>query len=301
MNARVHALPRFAHHFEEETGGAWHDFLNPAKNGVGALFNKVKASVLPVVTAPVDLTAAAVAPPPAPATAEPTAPAPPDPAPSVATEAPVTPAPAPATPDPDPAAVSTSESGPPSEKVDVNAADAAYSPSPPHDIDGWSLGPATPTIKVYTRGQSVLVSVRGTKDFRDAKADLSIPFNGLRNTQRYKADYATVKGLVAQYPGHTFYLTGHSLGSAIGLQLARDFRSTFQNGGEEFNGALEPMDILSQNPGIHETYANKDPLFRSGGLLWRNKRVIDVGNTGALAAHKLSTLKRFKVGGGWQP
>jgi len=184
------------------------------------------------------------------------------------------------------------EAGPPPEGVDVAASVASYQANPPHNVNGWELKVNTPTIKAYVHDTRVLVAVRGTADREDLRADVSIPLNRISGTTRYQTDARTVRQLIARFHGYRFYLTGHSLGSAISLQLTREFPGVFVHA-EEFNGALQPRDILFQNQAVHETYASTDPLYLTGGRFWRYKRVIPTPNINSLTAHKLATLQRL--------
>ena len=192
-------------------------------------------------------------------------------------------------------------SGPPSEKVDFEAASAAYSDKPPLAIEDWTLAPGfTPTIKAYVRSKWCLVCVRGTADKADVWADAAIAINTLSWSQRYKSDLQYVRSLITRFPGYTFSLCGHSLGSAVSLQLMKDMPGVFQ-GAVEFNGALQPSDLLRQTPGVKEVYASKDPLFNIAGRLWNNKQVLDTPGVNPLVAHKLTSLRSLfdnKSGGG---
>jgi hypothetical protein len=99
-------------------------------------------------------------------------------------------------------------------------------------------------------------------------------------------------------------MTGHSLGSAIGLALQRKF--PFVKSAVYYNGALQPIDVLLQAPNTKEVYISKDPLYRTVGRFWRDKEVYEsVGNpTGkdgsfvqgvgdALLAHSLQQFGRL--------
>ena len=191
----------------------------------------------------------------------------------------------------------------PSLRVDLAASEAAYAAPTAGavEIAGWRLVDVTPTLRAYLSpdGTTILLAVRGTNptDLRDIAADLSIPANGLSASLRYRLDHATVRGLMAKYPTQTFVTTGHSLGSAVALQLAKDFPRI--KSGVAFNGALQPSDLIFQRPGFKEIYNSNDPLYRSMGRFWRDKIVVPPwrGTAGSLQAHGLGTFENVKLPG----
>ena len=188
---------------------------------------------------------------------------------------------APATPPPPPPPLSGGAA--PSEGDDWTAARDSYKPAgtPP----GWTQLPGrTPTVVAYASGPDTLIGIRGTATAGDVATWPTVATNTLDRTGRYKNDLLTVQRILASRPanGHV-YFTGHSLGSAIGLQLQRDLKKQIGNrwgGAVYFNGALEPKDLLGQlSPwGVRakEVYQKRDPLYNAaGGRLWRNAQVVD--------------------------
>jgi hypothetical protein len=131
----------------------------------------------------------------------------------------------------------------------------AYKPDPAREVEGFKLFTSTPTLKFYENGPDVLVGIRGTKDFADAKADAAIPFGALENTQRFKADLATLQQVKAAHPDKTFYGAGHSLGAAI---LDLFISKGLIQSGKSFNGALQLGKEQSAN---ERTYNSGDPLY----------------------------------------
>jgi pimeloyl-ACP methyl ester carboxylesterase len=197
----------------------------------------------------------------------------------------------------------------PPELDDFLAAEASYENTAPTALPGgFVLVFRTSTLVAYIKRRLVasgrdtlLLGVRGTipSNLVDLKADASIAVNRLRYSSRMQTDVQSVKQLARMYsPQETdWYLSGHSLGSAVGLELARQF--PWIKGEVYYNGALQPQDLWSQDPRALEVYTSKDPLFRIAGRWWRRKRVIaplDLSNKedwmsqvrDAIGAHGLS-------------
>lgn len=128
----------------------------------------------------------------------------------------------------------------------------AYS-SNPKDVGGYKLVEKTPTLLLYKKGNSYTVSVRGTADFRDVKADANIPFNRLNQTDRYKHDLETIKKFKQKHPGN-YTAVGHSLGGAIVDEFIREGLVT---SGTSYNPAVQLGNIRPENKRIH---ASGDPL-----------------------------------------
>jgi hypothetical protein len=192
------------------------------------------------------------------------------------------------------------------EKIDYLAADASYSPSAPKSLgvgaDEFMLVQQSPTVKVYKRGNDILIALRGTKptDTRDLSADVSIAVNRLAYSDRVKADEQFMDTLLRRFPSQTYnyYVTGHSLGGAELLVFMRKY--PFIKGGVAWNSALQPQDLVWQ-PGtsVKEIYVSTDPLYRLMGHFLARKTVIDAENLSkgtdilsqgldALSSHKLS-------------
>jgi hypothetical protein len=125
-----------------------------------------------------------------------------------------------------------------------------------------------------------MIAVRGTKDFRDVKADTSLPFNNLTNTNRYQNDRNIIASLSRTFnPSvYDYYLTGHSLGGAIVSQLKRDF--PFLKDAVLYNSAFQPKDLVQQSSGsIKRVYTTDDPLYNAGGKFFINSRVVPINTT----------------------
>jgi hypothetical protein len=163
-------------------------------------------------------------------------------------------------------------------------------------VDGFRLLRATGTINAYINDAQkvIIIGVRGTeiKDPEDLKADASLPINKLKSIGRYKKDEEFVRSILAQFPGHQVFLTGHSLGGAIDNQLKRDFPQL--KDAVEFNPAFQSKDLIYQQPGIKRFYVSTDPLYRIGGRFFRGNIVVPPGSTtgigliDALQGHRLA-------------
>ena len=159
-------------------------------------------------------------------------------------------------------------------------AKASYQDPPPQSIaDNFNIVFNTPTMDAYLNEgtKTILVAVRGTKptDFKDLSADASLVVNGLSKTDRYKTDKASMDRLFQMFPPNQFeyYLTGHSLAGAVINSLKRDFPQL--KNAEEYNPAFQPYDLWSQQTGsIHRNYINTDALYRLGGRMFGNTKVL---------------------------
>jgi hypothetical protein len=138
--------------------------------------------------------------------------------------------------------------------------------------------------------------------------------NKLSSKDRYKEDYKIVTDFVAKHPSPpaSYYLTGHSLGSAIALQLRRDIPALNVAPGTAFNGALQPIDLLKPDARFHEVYASRDPLYLAEGHFYRNHEVKENPSlkppskwnlfaqaADKLANHKLSFFSSILGGSAW--
>ena len=184
----------------------------------------------------------------------------------------------------------------------------SYMKAPPKLVSDFELVYASPTLDAWLNEprKTIVVSVRGTdvSDKQDLYADANIPFQRLTKTPRYMTDKNAVMELFKRYDpkAYEYYLTGHSLGGAIDNALIRDFPD-FKYA-MEYNPAFQPYDLISQQRGkVFRNYTDKDPLYRLGGRLFADKKVIpaqgtavpDLGAVGTLynsvAGHSLSNFQ----------
>jgi len=113
---------------------------------------------------------------------------------------------------------------------------------------------STPTMKIYKEDGDYVVAIRGTNDYRDVKADLAIPFNNLKNTQRYKEDRRILSEFQKTHPGN-YTGVGHSLGGAILDELIDE---GLIKSGTSYNPATEPK--YFNDTRNHRVYKENDPL-----------------------------------------
>jgi len=196
--------------------------------------------------------------------------------------------------------------GKPTEKIFYKTADFAYETNPPKEVGDFVLFKNTPTMDAWInwRDNTIMIAVRGSKDFRDLKANTSLPFNNLINTQRYKEDKATIQQILAQFPpsAYEYYLSGHSLGGAVVAQLKKDF--PLLKDAVVYNSAYQTNDIIREDPTIKKLYTTDDPLYKLAGKSFKNKVVVPVdsgflrGISGILGSvargysgHKLTKFK----------
>jgi hypothetical protein len=170
----------------------------------------------------------------------------------------------------------------PEEKTFFLTAEQTYSDRPPKQIGDFLLIGDSPTIDAWLnyKTNTIMIAVRGTKDFRDVKADTSLPFNNLTNTNRYQNDRNIIASLSRTFnPSvYDYYLTGHSLGGAIVSQLKRDF--PFLKDAVLYNSAFQPKDLVQQSSGsIKRVYTTDDPLYNAGGKFFINSRVVPINTT----------------------
>ena len=125
----------------------------------------------------------------------------------------------------------------------------------PKSIGDYELVKQTPTMLLYKKGDEFVVAIRGTAELEDIKADLSLPFNKLSTTGRYKKDLAEIKKWKEEYPEGTWTGVGHSLGGAIMDEFIKEGLIT---GGTSYNPAIQPFNIRKENERIH---AEGDPLL----------------------------------------
>ena len=151
----------------------------------------------------------------------------------------------------------------------------------------------------------MVVSIRGTKDSEDAKADSMIPFNSLEKSSRFQKDFDFLSSFIRSNPG-TYYGVGHSLGGAI---MDLFLRKGMIQEGQSYNPAVQPQDFRNTLPN-HRIFMDGDPLYnlvrmflyqkpeviRENASVFRTlARMTPIGNLATsgdyLQSHK---LKQFK-------
>jgi len=197
----------------------------------------------------------------------------------------------------------------PTNREFFRVAKESYKANAPSKIDNFVLIRDTATFDAYLneKEKSILIGVRGTKDFEDIKADASLPFNNLVNTNRYQKDKAILEEIVRSYPPsiYSYFLGGHSLGGAIDTQLKRDF--PFIKESVQFNPAFQTKDLQSSPADIKRFYTKTDFLYKLGGYMLPNVSTIEPASYSGLSfidaytGHKAENFSRVfnsKVGFG---
>ena len=145
-------------------------------------------------------------------------------------------------------------------------AQSAYSGKP---VKGYEIVSQSPTIKIFEKPgtDELIVSARGSKDLRDWKTNITLPFNGLSSSDRYKEDKAFVTDALEKYgKGKKVYVTGHSLGGAVAEQLKKDIPEI--KTGKTYNPAFQGSDFFSHNKSkVKRVYGSGDVLGLFGRYL----------------------------------
>ena len=123
------------------------------------------------------------------------------------------------------------------------------------DVGDYKLVKKTPTMALYKKDNEFVVSIRGTSELDDVKADLTLPFNKLNTSGRYKKDLEIIKKWKHEYPSAKWTGVGHSLGGAI---LDEFIREGLVESGTSYNPAIQPGNIRPENERLH---ALGDPLY----------------------------------------
>jgi hypothetical protein len=140
---------------------------------------------------------------------------------------------------------------------------SAYPGNTSPKIGDFTLFRSTPTLKFYSDGKTIVVSVRGTNDARDAAADAQLVIGKLNESDRYKADLHTLTELQKVAPPRRFnYIAvGHSLGGAI---IDRFLRAGLIRNALSYNPAPEPQE-MGGNPLHRRIYHKDDPIYTIAG------------------------------------
>jgi len=189
---------------------------------------------------------------------------------------------------------------------------ASYSGRTPLRAGGFELVRSSPTIKIYRKGDGIVVSVRGTDptDKNDLVADFASVKGTLRESTRYKQDEAFLRKFQEDFPRSKFRYTavGHSLGGAI---IDGFFRDKLIDNAFSFNPMIEPHE-RGGNPLHRRLYNNEDPLYLAFGKGVRGVEVRDprdplwlawakfklpTGLRELFALYDAHRLQKFKGGG----
>jgi len=145
--------------------------------------------------------------------------------------------------------------------IAYDVARSAYKPFGTHTINEWNLVAETPTLKLYENEyeHKCVVGIRGTKGSligTDWRANYSIPFNGIKNSSRYKQDAEQIRKWKYKFPSHKWYGVGHSLG---GVLLDAFIDDGLLLSGLSYNPAVESR--YSQSDKNIRIYKEDDPLY----------------------------------------
>ena len=163
--------------------------------------------------------------------------------------------------------------------IAYDIARSAYKPFAEHNIKEYRLIHQTPTLKFYENpyDAKMVVAIRGTKGSligTDWRANYTIPFNGIKSTDRYKQDVDEVRKIKYRYPSHKFYGVGHSLGGTI-LDAMIDEGLILS--GLSYNPAVEPQH--SQSEKNIRIYKEDDPLYALMGKGSKVEKVKEKGSS----------------------
>ena len=104
-------------------------------------------------------------------------------------------------------------------KIIAQFAEIAYSSSRPDELHGLKLDQelSTRETAIYANDQVLIISFRGTNNKSDIfTSDLQIALSTLdKNSSRVESSLKLTREVVKKYPGHSYLLTGHSLGGSI--------------------------------------------------------------------------------------
>jgi len=191
---------------------------------------------------------------------------------------------------------------------------AATTTAPPAAIGESVLIGATPTVKFYLNGNTVIVAIRGTREARDwYNNNARIPFDNLKSGNRYAEDRQAIQTIQQKYPHgqYEYYGVAHSLGGALLDEFLGD---GLIDSGISYNPAVQPKEFNRSNRN-ERIYNEGDPLYQIMGRqlakkpevraekqnnIWWNslKRLAPLSAFGLaanvndyLASHKLKTFK----------
>jgi hypothetical protein len=150
-------------------------------------------------------------------------------------------------------------------------AKASYKSSPPTMIGNSKLIKSTPGIKFYLNDKTIIVAIRGSQTQDDwLNANIRIPVNQLRTSNRFKQDSQIIREFQRQYPQgeYEYYGVGHSLGGAL---LDEFLREGLLDRGLSYNPAIQTQDFNNTNSKNERIYYEGDPLYKTLGQMLHNK------------------------------
>jgi hypothetical protein len=171
-------------------------------------------------------------------------------------------------------------------KYGKKIAQEAYRDAPQSKIGEFELVKSTPTIKAYKNGKTVIVGIRGTKNFDDWIANAATPIDMLSKTKRVETDRDIIKELRSLYPDHVFHGAAHSLGGAV---LDVFLGEKLLDAGESYNPSVNPFFQPDSN---ERTYNEGDPLLiLTKPILSQDPRILQTKPMGILHAHSIQSFQ----------
>ena len=144
---------------------------------------------------------------------------------------------------------------------------------PPAKLGTWFLFASSPTLLLYSNSEvknkhiDCIVGIRGTNGHVDWEANLTLPFNALISSQRFKEDSEQMESWKQQIEASipedydvAYAAVGHSLGGAIADEFLRE---GIISSALTFNAAIQPKDLGMAHEGfdVKRVYSNGDPLY----------------------------------------
>jgi hypothetical protein len=176
-------------------------------------------------------------------------------------------------------------------------AEEAYKSDPAQEVNGFKLIASSPTLKFYADGPDVIVGIRGTQDFTDAKADAAIVVGDLENSQRFKTDLAFFQKVKADNPDKVFYGAGHSLGGAI---LDVFISKGLIRSGKSINAALQ---LGKEETANERIYNRGDALYMLSKPFLKQSPLVETRTKSVLAhlSPLYNLLEQHKISGYGKP
>ena len=146
----------------------------------------------------------------------------------------------------------------------------SYSNNPAKYIANSTLLKSTPTIKFYINGNTIIVSIRGSQTQDDwLNANVRIPINQLKSSNRFKQDSKIIRDFQRQYPKgqYEYYGIAHSLGGAL---LDEFIRENIIDRGLSYNPAIQTQDFNNTTSKNERIYYEGDPLYKTMGKMLTN-------------------------------
>jgi Lipase (class 3) len=155
-------------------------------------------------------------------------------------------------------------------------------------------------VWVNAQDKKIIHNVKGTNPFspKDIGTDIYMGLGLLKKTDRYKDSKKILNNAKQKYNGFDTTVTGHSLGSSIGMNIADKKSDKFVG----LNGYYQPFKPTSSNNGKFQHYRTQiDPVSIFGSNKTNVKTITNEHNpTGLLPldllkSHSVSAAKKTKI------